>query len=309
MPSRHGSFLAPSGAGRHTPDPVLAARAWVPSSFSAWLSWGLRGSSPGPAVPGGSAGPENRVLRGPGTAGKVRAARWAAAGRREGHVPSQSERTPASHRPPSLHRLLRGLPGTGLRAGPREHLPTMPVRVLRVPAVSPVPGTSQEAPTGFRPPSQCPQSPASSKPTGKGRETTAPRPVAPSRAAPPELVQWPAPAATHRPPVTPNPVRLRQAEAARARSSPATRPGPSSPPGPAVYTGSDVSGPAPPPTPSGGRCGCGPSDSERNPSCASGAGAAPKSPSLGTKDLRIGQVGRGLRIGCRNLQGYPNLPL
>lgn len=88
---------------------------------------------------------------GRGPRGKVRAARRAAAGRREGHVPSQSQRTPASHRPPSLHRLLRGLPGTGLGTGPRERLAPNPPPPASSgsPAAPPGPGHEPGGPSGL----------------------------------------------------------------------------------------------------------------------------------------------------------------
>lgn len=144
MPNRRASFLAGNGAGRHTPDPALAARAWVLHPPQCGPSRGLRGTAPGPAEPAGSARPANCVLRRPGTAGKVRAAGRAAAGRREGHVPSQCRRTPASRRPPSLHRLLRGLPGTGLGAGRRELLAPNPP-----PPAPPGPGHEPGGPSGL----------------------------------------------------------------------------------------------------------------------------------------------------------------
>ena len=68
MPTRQGSFLAPSRRGRHTPDPTLASRAWVlhPQPRP---SRGPRATSLGPTAPTGSAGPENRVPRGPARPG------------------------------------------------------------------------------------------------------------------------------------------------------------------------------------------------------------------------------------------------
>lgn len=49
MPNRRASFLAGNGAGRHTPDPALAARAWVLHPPQCGPSRGLRGTALGPA--------------------------------------------------------------------------------------------------------------------------------------------------------------------------------------------------------------------------------------------------------------------
>lgn len=125
MPTRQGSFLAPSRRGRHTPDPTLASRAWVlhPQPRP---SRGPRATSLGPTAPTGSAGPENRVPRGParpGPDGEGELSRPAAAGRREGRVPRQSPRTPRPiGRGPSAD-SSEGFPGAGPRASSTSPAP------------------------------------------------------------------------------------------------------------------------------------------------------------------------------------------
>lgn len=213
MPSRHASSLAPRGAGRHTPDPALAGRAWVLHPPRPRSSRGPCGTSPCPTAPAGSARPENRLLGrpGPGPAGKVRAAGRAAAGRREGHVPSQPRRT----RPPTGRR-----PAADRSEGFREPVsaPALVSAYARPsgPASSGSPPLRRARARARRPlrasvrPASAPRTRRPPQRTGKGRAPTARCPASSSSFQP-------------RPPR--NPSRPRQVPA-RARSSPATRPGP-----------------------------------------------------------------------------------
>ncbi|XP_023988531.1 basic salivary proline-rich protein 1-like [Physeter macrocephalus] len=187
--------------------------------------------------------------------------RPAAAGRREGRVPRQSRWTPGpTGRRPSAD-CSAGFrervpaparpPGSG---GPRERPPPFLPRVRGVPAAPPVSGTSQEAPPGFRPVSQRSKSPASSTADGQGAGADGPEPCGPKRSGAPRArpVGSPGrgPPPTHHPLSPPACARQQPlAPAPHLRRAPA----PSSPPEPAVYTGSDVSGPTPPPAPGGRR--------------------------------------------------------
>ncbi|XP_069900450.1 proline-rich protein HaeIII subfamily 1-like [Globicephala melas] len=222
----------------------------------------------------------------------------------EGRRPSANcsagfrERVPAPARAPRLRR-------------PEERPPPFLPRVRGVPAAPPVSGTSQEAPPGFRPVSQRSQSPASSTADGQGAGADGPEPCGPKRSGAPRArpVASPGrgPPPTHHP-LSP-PACARQhllAPAPHLRRAPA----PSSPPEPAVYTGSDVSGQAPPPPQADAgwlqtkRLGAVPNHSLRE---RGGEGPAP--PCLGTEDLQMGQPGRGLRTGGQSPQGHPGSPL
>lgn len=240
----------------------------------------------------------------------MRAAGPAAAGRREGRVASQSRRTPAAHRPPCLRGLLRQLPGARAGASPtsaapaaRGSAPAPPVPRLRGLPAPPVLDTSRQAPLGFRPPGQRPQSPASSTADGQGAGAHGPAPRGPKRSGAPRArpVTSPGhplaspPACARERPLAPAP-HLRRASA------------PSAPPGPAVYTGSDVSGPAPPPPQADAGVAADPGPRSRPPSREPGGGG-PELPTPGDEDLPVVQLGRGLRTGVQSPQGHPHPPL
>ncbi|KAK2088183.1 hypothetical protein P7K49_034090 [Saguinus oedipus] len=229
---------------------------------------GPRGPSLRPNAPASSAGPEMRVPRQPGAAGKVRAAGPAALGWREGRLHGQPQRTLAARRPPSL----RGLPGVGPGASATSRAPATPgsapflrltgadpplrCRRRRVPAAPPSPGFAPGGPSGL--PSARP-APAKPGVLHSGRaKGGSPRP----RALRPREERRPARQSRRQPwlrtatprPRCPPPTAHRPTPPASARLRPprplltcvAPRP-PAHRPGPAVYTGSDVSGPAPTP--------------------------------------------------------------
>lgn len=85
----------PARGRRHTPGPARARVLHPPRPRP-------------PGVPAGTPSPTAPARTAPAPRG--RCGGRAAAGRREGHVPSQPRRTPFAHRPPSLRRPLRGLP-------------------------------------------------------------------------------------------------------------------------------------------------------------------------------------------------------
>lgn len=231
LPTRHASFLAPRGAGRHTPDPALALQAWVlhsrPRPYRV-------PAEPPPARLRQQAPQGRKIVFLGGPARRGRCAQPARQPR--GGVRAASPASPGGPRPPTGRRA-----SADCSAGFRERVPAparpprprrpegapppLPSRVCRVPrhprsrarAGRPLRASVRpaSAPRARRPPQQ----------TGKGREPMAPRPAAPRGAAPRELVPSPAPAAAHRPPPSP-PACLRQGAPARARSSPATRLGP-----------------------------------------------------------------------------------
>lgn len=224
---------------------------------------GPRGPSLGPNAPAGSAGPEKRVPWQPGAAGKVRAASPAAPGWREGRLPRQPQRTPAVNRPPSL----RGLPGTGPGASASSRAPAtrgsapfpcltgadppLRCRGRQVTAAPPGPGFAPGGPSGLPSARPAPAKPGvlhSGRARGGSPRPRALRPRAERRPASPSRRQpWLRPAAqlptAHRPTPPASP-RLRPPRPLLTCDAP--RP-PAHRLGPAVYTGSDVSGPAPPP--------------------------------------------------------------
>ncbi|XP_057389690.1 basic proline-rich protein-like [Balaenoptera acutorostrata] len=273
---------------------------------------------PWPDCASGLSGAGKSCSSGPGPAGKVRAAdRQPRGGVRAASLDSPGgPRDPQAAVPPmtaprasgSGSRRQPDLPGSG---GPRERPSPFLPRVRGVPAAPPVSGTSQEAPPGFRPVSQRSQSPASSTADGQGAGADGPEPCGPTRSGAPRArpVASPGrgPPPTHYPLSPPACARQRPlAPAPHLRRAPA----PSSPPEPAVYTGSDVSGPAPPPPQADAgwlqtkRLGADPNHSLRE---RGGDGPAP--PCLGTEDLQMGQPGWGLRTGGQSPQGHPGSPL
>ncbi|XP_059939125.1 basic proline-rich protein-like [Mesoplodon densirostris] len=148
------------------------------------------------------------------------------------------------------------------------------------------------------------QSPASSTADGQGAGADGPEPCGPKRSGAPRArpVAGPSrgPPPTHHPLSPPACARQQPlAPAPHLRRSP----DPSSPPEPAVYTGSDVSGPAPPPPQADAgwlqtkRLGAVPNHALRE---RGGDGPAP--PCLGMEDLQMGQPGWGLRTGGQSPQ-------
>lgn len=186
------------------------------------------------------------------TAGKVHAASKAAAGRREGRVPNQSRRTPAA---------TGRRPSANCSAGFRERVaaPAQPpgpdgqrecshpsVARLRGPRRVPAPRHEPGSPSGLPSARPAPPEPGVLH-SGRARGGN-PWPRGGQRPASSSSRQSRPRPTTHRPP--PKPARLPACVRQRPLvSAPHLRraPAPSAPPGPAVYTGNDVSGPAPPP--------------------------------------------------------------
>lgn len=160
--------------------------------------------------------------------GRVRRGRCAQpAGQPRGGVRATSPAGPDGPRPPAGRR-----PSTDCSAGFRERV-SAPARGSSLPPTHrrprpPVPGTSQEAPPGFRPAGQCPHSRASSTADGQGAGDDGPAPCGPERSGAPRArpVANPGcdpPATGHRLPPTP-PACVRQrplAPAPHLRSAPA----------------------------------------------------------------------------------------
>lgn len=222
------------------------------------------------------------------------------AGQPPGGVRAASPASPGGPRPPTGRRA-----SADWSAGFRERVPA-PARPLRprrpegAPPAPPAPRLRGSPTHTRRPrsraragrplrasvrPASAPRARRPPQRTGKGREPAAPRPAAPSGAAPRELVQSPAPAAAHRPPPSP-PACARERPLA---PSPHLRraPAPNAPPGPAVYTGSDVSGPAPPPPQADAGVAADPGALSQPPLREPGGGG-PELPTSGAEDLPVG---------------------
>lgn len=222
VPSRHASFLAPRGAGRHTPDPALAPQAWVlhppprPRRVPAQPPPGrLRQQAP----------PGRKIVFLGCPAPRGRCAQPAR--QPPGGVRAASPASPGGPRPPTGRRV-----SADCSAGFRERVPaparpprprrpegatprSSPVPRLRGPPAPPVLGTSREAPPGFRPPGQRPQSPASSTADGQGAGAHGPAPCGPERSGAPRARPDASPGRS--PPSTPQPARLSAPGSARSR--------------------------------------------------------------------------------------------